>query len=108
MSKAGMLWIDNIFDKQFINKMIEAYDQTLDKYCKKILMLAKDELDIPLYYAIDEISKQLKIAPPKLDKTIDMLRDEGFEASRTSLMLNGFRTNADYKQIIDIIESRNR
>ncbi len=108
MSKAGMLWVDNILDKQFISKMIEAYDQILDKYCKKILIIAKNELDIPLYYTIDEISKQLKIAPPKLDKAIDMLRDEGFEASRTSLMLNGFRTNANYKQIIDIIGSRSR
>lgn len=108
MKKAGVLWIDNIFDKQFIKRMIIEYDQTLDKHCKKVLAIAEDELNIPLYYTIDEISEQLKIAPPKLDKVIDMLKDEGFEASRTSLMLNGFRSNADYKQIMDIIGSQNR
>lgn len=107
MSKAGMLWIDNIFDKYFIDKMLHAYDQTLDKYCNKVLTIAKDELDMPLYYTIDEISKQLKIAPPRLEKVIEILKKEGFEASRTSLMLNGFKTNVNYAQISDIIESQN-
>ncbi|GIU70673.1 MAG: tRNA (guanine(10)-N(2))-dimethyltransferase [Candidatus Nitrosocaldaceae archaeon] len=108
MSKAGALWNDNIFDKQFIEKMLNAYNQTFDKYCKKILLIAKDELDIPLYYALDGISKRLKIAPPKLDKIIQLLKDNGFQASRTSLMLNGFKTDADYHQIINIIGNQYR
>ncbi len=103
MSRSGPLWISNIFDHDFVCSMLDSYDQTLDKSCKRVLEIALDELDTPTYYTLDDISARLRIAPPKLDSVIKLLRAHGFKASKTSLMPNGFRTDADYKEIIDIM-----
>lgn len=103
MSSIGPLWVGSIFDKQFIEYMINAYDESLDKRCIKILSIARDEVDLLSYYSMDQISKRLKVAPLRIERILDILRSNGFKASRTSLMLNGFRTDADYSTIIRLL-----
>ncbi|MEM4274493.1 MAG: hypothetical protein QXK74_05940 [Candidatus Nitrosocaldaceae archaeon] len=103
MNRVGPLWIGEIFDKEFVNKMKNAYDETLDKRCMKVLSIAEDELDVISYYTIDEISKRLRITPIKLEQIVYRLKSNGFKASRTSLMLNGFKSDADYNTILKIL-----
>ena len=101
---AGPLWIDKIFDKDFIAIMKnEVKNLTVSKKCDVVLEKCYEESDLqPTYYTLDEIASRMKSAPLKLDSAIQKLQDSGFNASRTSLNPTGFRTNC---QIDDILKN---
>ena len=101
---AGPLWIDRIFDKDFVEAMKdEVKNLTVNKKCDIILEKCYEESDLqPTYYTLDEIASRMKLAPLKLDNAIQKLRDSGFNASRTSLNPTGFRTNCQINDILKI------
>ena len=101
---AGPLWIDKIFDKDFVAKMKdEVKNITVNKKCDIILEKCYEESDLQsTYYTLDEIASRMKLAPLKLDSAIQKLRDSGFNASRTSLNPTGFRTNCQINNILKI------
>ena len=101
---AGPLWIDRIFDKDFVEAMKdEVKNLTVNKKCDIILEKCYEESDLqPMYYTLDEIASRMKLAPLKLDNAIQKLRDSGFNASRTSLNPTGFRTNCQINDILKI------
>ena len=101
---AGPLWIDRIFDKDFIATMKdEVKNLTVNKKCDIILEKCYEESDLqPTYYTLDEIASRMKSAPLKLDTAIQKLQDSGFSASRTSLNPTGFRTNCQINDILKI------
>jgi len=101
---AGPLWIDKIFDKDFVAIMKnEVKNLTVNKKCDVVLEKCYEESDFqPAYYTLDEIASRMKSAPLKLDTAVQKLQDSGFNASRTSLNPTGFRTNC---QIDDILKN---
>ena len=101
---AGPLWIDKIFDKDFIAIMKnEVKNLTVSKKCDVVLEKCYEESDLqPTYYTLDEIASRMKSAPLKLDTAIQKLQDSGFNASRTSLNPTGFRTNCQINDILKI------
>ena len=101
---AGPLWIDRIFDKDFVATMTDAVKNlTVNKKCDVILEKCYEESDLqPTYYTLDEIASRMKCAPLKLDNAIQKLQDSGFSASRTSLNPTGFRTNCQINDILKI------
>jgi len=92
---AGPLWIGKLFDKEFVNSMLEEIpNYTVDKRCEKTLQKCLLESDMPgTFFTLDEIASRAKVAPIGLDKIIKKLEREGFQASPTSLDPAGFRTN---------------
>ena len=104
---AGPLWIDRIFDKDFVEAMKdEVKNLTVNKKCDIILEKCYEESDLqPMYYTLDEIASRMKLAPLKLDNAIQKLRDSGFNASRTSLNPTGFRTNCQINDILKIFRN---
>ena len=98
---AGPLWIGKLFDKEFVESMLkEAPKYTVDKRCEKALQKCILESDMPgTYYTLDEIASKTKVAPIGLQKIIEKLEKNGFQASPTSLNPTGFRTNCT----IDVI-----
>ena len=101
---AGPLWIDKIFDKDFVATMKDQVNNlTVNKKCDVILEKCYDESDLqPTYFTLDEIASRMKSAPLKLDTAIQKLQDSGFNASRTSLNPTGFRTNCQINDILKI------
>ena len=101
---AGPLWIDKIFDKDFVTIMKnEVGNLTVNKKCDVVLEKCYEESDLqPTYYTLDEIASRMKSAPLKLDTAIQKLQDSGFNASRTSLNPTGFRTNCQIDDILKI------
>ena len=101
---AGPLWIDKIFDKDFVAIMKnEVGNLTVNKKCDVVLEKCYEESDLqPTYYTLDEIASRMKSAPLKLDTAIQKLQDSGFNASRTSLNPTGFRTNCQIDDILKI------
>ena len=104
---AGPLWVDKIFDKEFVEIMkSEVENLTVNKKCGTVLEKCYEESDLqPTYYTLDEIASRMKSAPVKLDSAIQKLQDSGFTASRTSLNPTGFRTNCQINDILKIFRN---
>ncbi|MGH1522236.1 MAG: tRNA (guanine-N1)-methyltransferase [Nitrosopumilus sp.] len=102
LSIAGPLWIGKIFDKKFIQGMLaEIPKLRVSKKCEKIIYKCIEEAEIlQPYFTLDEIASKLKSSPPKLEKIISNLNQEGFLSSSTSFNPTGFRTNARIDEII--------
>ena len=107
ISVAGPLWIGKIFDKEFIQKMLEETPNLeVDKVCEKILQkcLLESEM-LGTYFTLDEIAAKMKSSPPKLETAISNLQKNNFLASPTSFSPTGFRTNAKINEIIKIFQT---
>ncbi len=104
ISIAGPLWIGKIFDKEFVKNMIdEISNLKINKSCEKTLHKCLEESEMAAtYFTLDEIAKKVKSSPPKLEKIISNLKENGFTSSITSFNPTGFRTNATIDQIIKI------
>lgn len=107
ISIAGPLWIGNIFDKQFVQDMIdESSSLKIDKACQKTLDKCLAESDMPgIYFTVDEIASKMKSSPPKVEKAISSLQENNFLASVTAFNPTGFRTNANINDITEIFQS---
>ena len=103
-SIAGPLWIGKIFDKEYVKNMIdESTNLEIKKSCEKTLYKCLDEAEMPaIYFTLDEIAKKVKSSPPKLEKIILNLKENGFSSSVTSFNPTGFRTNANIDEIVKI------
>jgi tRNA (guanine26-N2/guanine27-N2)-dimethyltransferase len=102
---AGPLWIDNLYDNDFVNEMLKEENRfQVDKSCKKILEKCQSEIDMPpSFFTIDEIAHRKHSAPISLAKTISKLQKAGFRASVTSLNPSAFKTNARIDEILSIV-----
>jgi tRNA (guanine26-N2/guanine27-N2)-dimethyltransferase len=75
----------------------------INKSCEKTLHKCLDESEMDAtYFTLDEIAKKVKSSPPKLEKIISNLKENGFTSSTTSFNPTGFRTNATIDEIIKI------
>ena len=104
ISIAGPLWIGKIFDKEYVKNMIdEVPNFQINKSCEKTLYKCLDEAEMsPIYFTLDEIAKKIKSSPPKLEKIILNLKENGFTSSTTTFNPTGFRTNANINEIMKI------
>ena len=107
ISIGGPLWIGKIFDKEFIQNMLEENSKLeTDKVCEKILCKSLKESEMPgMYFTIDEVASIMKASPPKLEKAITSLQENGFLASVTVFNPTGFKTNANINEIIKIFKT---
>jgi len=106
-SFGGPLWIDKIFDKNFIETMLlEISELNVDKSCEKTLRKCLLESEMPgIYFTLDEIASIMKSSPPKLADAIKKLQNTGYLSSPTSFNPTGFRTNANIKEIITVFSN---
>ncbi|MCH1607930.1 MAG: tRNA (guanine-N1)-methyltransferase [Nitrosopumilus sp.] len=104
ISIAGPLWIGKIFDKEYVKNMIdEIPNLEIKKSCEKTLYKCLDEAEMDgIYFTLDEIAKKIKSSPPKLEKIISNLKENGYTSSVTSFNPTGFRTNANINEIMKV------
>lgn len=104
---AGKLWIGKIFDRGFIENMINKNSELdFGKNYQKILNKCGLESEISeVYFTLDEIASKMKSSPLKLEHALEKLHNNGFVASPTSFSPTGFRTNANIKEIISIFSN---
>ena len=104
---AGPLWLGDIQNKEFIQKMIDESSNkkiNSEKEALKLLNKCLDESDAPAtFFDIHAICKSLKISAPKFDLIIDQMKKEGFIAIKTHYNPLGIKTNANIKDIQKII-----
>ncbi|MEX2192572.1 MAG: tRNA (guanine-N1)-methyltransferase [Nitrosarchaeum sp.] len=108
ISIGGPLWVDKIFDKEFVESMIlKIPELSVDKVCEKTLQKCLAESEMPgIYFTLDEIASKMKSSPPKLEDAIKNLQKNGYLASPTSFCPTGFRTNANINEIISVFSDQ--
>jgi tRNA (guanine26-N2/guanine27-N2)-dimethyltransferase len=102
---AGPLWIQSIYDKNFVDSMIsEAKNLKVDKSCTTYLEKCQEEVDMsPAYFTLDEIGHRNQSAPPSLEKIIEKIRGIGLRATKTSMNSTGFKTDARIDEILSLV-----
>jgi tRNA (guanine26-N2/guanine27-N2)-dimethyltransferase len=101
MKHIGPIWTGKIQDREFCKRMLASFEFQ----GKKEIELSAEEIDHPFYYDVHMLAQSLKASPPKMETLIEKLRSKGFEASRTHLEPMGIKTDADVKEIKEILFS---
>ena len=106
MKVAGPLYLGSIKNKTFCEEALHAanrFELGMKKQVEKILKTSRDELDIPFYYEHHALCKRLKITPLPLVSVLEALRAAGFSASKTVFSDTGFKTDANIKEIHEVL-----
>lgn len=104
----GQLWINKLFDKNLINKMINHNMKTSKNkdydYINKVLSICLNENDdIAYYFLVDEIASKLKTSPLSVQKVIEKLSSVGYKASKVSLNSRAIKTNARIDEMLNLL-----
>lgn len=105
---AGPLWIENLHDKAFLEKLII---QNLDSLftnknkINKILNFALKEIDMPAsYYNIHKLCEKFKVSQvPKINLIIEKIKNLGAQASRTHFDFLAIKTNIGIQKLEELI-----
>ena len=100
----GDIYLGELTSKFFCSKVLKEL-----KGCKfedelKLVNMISTELQIPFYFDLVWIAKNLKKPLVKTDSVVDALRRKGFSASRTHFSSTGVKTDATLKEVINIID----
>ena len=104
---AGPLWLGEIQDAEFIQKMIDETDNkkiNTEKEALKLLNKCLIEAEAPTtFFDVHSICKSLKISAPKFDSIIDQMKEDGFIAIKTHYNPLGIKTDATIKDVENCI-----
>lgn len=110
LETAGPLWLGNLYDKKYVSVMLEKLELLnlpSQNQLKKILSIISEEEEIPFFYFIPYMLREIDKTGVSRLQIIDGLRDKGFNASRTIFDPEGLKTNASYHDILDVINNIN-
>jgi tRNA G26 N,N-dimethylase Trm1 len=107
-SLGGKLWISNLFDKNFIQKMINFNfkgnsSKNFEHINRLFCTCLNENDDIPFYFLVDEIASKLKTSPLPVQKIIERLSALGYKSSKVSLNARAFKTDAKINEILDLL-----
>jgi tRNA G26 N,N-dimethylase Trm1 len=68
-----------------------------------MIQICANELAIPSYFETDTIASMAKKSSISLDKVIEALSNNGYDASKTILNDKGFKTKATSKEIVNLL-----
>ncbi|MCK4845668.1 MAG: hypothetical protein KAS95_08345, partial [Candidatus Heimdallarchaeota archaeon] len=106
----GPMWLGQINDIQNIQNMLVNLEELNLPSSKKILKLlsglVKEVNDIPMFYYIpflvrEHIKNKEKGIP--IIELVEKLNKKGLKSSRTVFDPQGIKTEANYQQIVDIL-----
>ncbi len=113
MRVGGPLWVSHLFDKIVIFKILAEILESETRKTKGAILskqdmnpnkrffeIASKELDhIPYHYNSDEFGKLMKNSTHPLNKIVEKLIKDGYNASQTIFSQTGFRTDANLLEI---------
>ena len=106
---AGPLWGDRIYENSVIEKMKKKYlkrEYLKDKVLEKFLNHYSQESKINnFYFNIHAICKRYKLGLVNMESILRELKQNGFEASRTTFDELAIRTNAEIEEIVLLIKN---
>ncbi len=111
MTAAGSMWMGSITDKEIAKRTYELLGDGASKEAKDLLERIADEIDLPFYYSIPQLTKKLAIGSVNMRDLMGSLSETG-SVSRTHFDYSSIKTNVPYKEIMkrtrEIYEKGNR
>ncbi len=96
MRIGGQLWTGQVYDKALLERMLA---EELEDRPRKLIETARDELELPYYFKVDEIAQKNQTNPNSVKVVIEKLHQSGYSASKTALNPGAFKTNARIDEI---------
>ena len=104
MQATGPLWLGALHNPAFCESVAqELRNRESGGDAIKLVEICKCELAVPTFYDQHQICHALKIPPITIDAVIDKLGSAGFSASRTHFSGTSFKTDADIREIAEIL-----
>ena len=96
-SLAGPLWLGRIHEPYVIGESLEHLPG--NGRARKLLETCASEAEAPFYYDHHSICARLRITPSRIDRVIDLLREQGWKATRTNFSGIGIKTDATIRDV---------
>jgi len=107
----GPIWVGPLWDQAVAQSMMQRVPALQSRRLSEIQTLltrVTEEANAPaFYYRTDALSRTVRIKPPAIDAVLDSLRNAGYSASRTHFETNGFRTDAQIKDLTTLLRGIN-
>jgi len=104
LEHAGPLWLGQLWDKGFIERVARELanrDFKLKWQELELLNLCAGEAGgPPTFYDAHEVARRAGVSPPKLGKALEGLRARGYFASRTHFSGTGIRSDAPFDEVM--------
>jgi tRNA (guanine26-N2/guanine27-N2)-dimethyltransferase len=95
LNVSGKLWTGSLHSRAVAGSMKKYMaDNVAEKRELKLMEAIEGEIDVPLYYSVPKLTKQLAIGSVSPDLVIDELRKGGFAASKTHMHDSCIKTDA--------------
>ena len=92
---SGPIWLGNLHDRAMISAMAQLAQTWGWKKQLELLNIMQAEADMPPYYfSLPEIGRQGQMDIPKRNDLMQVLRDRGFQVSRTHFDTQAIKTTA--------------
>jgi len=98
MTIAGRMWLGSITDKKAVSSALE-HMEGASKEARGLMNRIAEELDVPFYYSVPELTKKLGMGSISISALIEALRKIG-RVSKTHFDYSSIRTDVPYKDII--------
>lgn len=105
---AGPMFGGNIHNREFIDQVLEINensDKNVYKTTERIkgmLTLAKNELDVPFYFNLNQVSSFFKSPPISINEFSKALTNLGYKVSLTHAKKNCIKTDAPWEVVLNI------
>jgi tRNA (guanine26-N2/guanine27-N2)-dimethyltransferase len=112
LSYSGPLWVGELHQKSYLDEidiLNEKFNFKNKNRIRKILKFALNEINMPIsYFNVHKLCQQVKLSSiPKLDNLINLIKENGYKASRTHFDFLSIKTNMridDLKSLLIKIE----
>lgn len=113
MTVIGPLYVGELFDKEFCQRMLDllpemGFSRQNQRALERALRWSLEAPDIPLYYNVVELARQLSVSPPSPDDVVRLLREQGYRACRTHFDPVGVKTDAPAYVVREVVQCASR
>jgi len=106
---AGPMWLGQLMDKEFINKVsADLVNRNFKLGHRELVLLnrcAEEAAGPPTFYDVHDLARRAGVSAPKLLEALAMLRKRGYFASRTHFSDTGIRTDASIDEILQVFRN---
>lgn len=104
----GPIWAEALHDKEFVQRVLSASERNPKRFgtserIEGMLSVVTEELDIPLYYTLDNLSSTIRCSTPGLLPFRSALLHAGYKVSLSHACQNAIKTDAPPSVIWDIM-----
>jgi tRNA (guanine26-N2/guanine27-N2)-dimethyltransferase len=105
---AGPMWFDKIHNEEFVNKVLlinNDSDKTVYQTTERIkgmLTLAKNELEEPFYFNLNQLSSMFKAPPIPIDDFVKAIGNMNYKVSLTHAKKNCIKTDAPWDVVLKV------